>query len=1107
MSSNKKISVAFVLVAFSATTCVVTEDAPTNLALPAEVTTCLSQIYGELPASSNVRACLYLGNGAAPPAGLLCALELSIDALCPNGTCSSEGKAWKATCESQSPVLEGVEPGQKFPSRIEIINGTQCDASPSDSCGGSSFAGGSPAGCFAKIDFEMESDKETGALEPSDGYAATLKYSHARFFDEELKNSAAMPESVCPNIPDEVIGDSGAVTIAFEGSAEGRVSSAPVPFLECDSATDPCMDTIAAGRVYILTAIPTSSGAAFKEWKGCTGNLSSVATECRTAIGNGTSLTAVFGYPLTVATQGPDIGHTGVVQVAAPPYLCEAGMARTCSNVFIENEVVTFQATPGEGERVAEWIGCDAETGINTCSVTMDRKQDVIVVFGDANCGDGTRNPNREACDDENNDGGDGCSANCEVEPAWACDDSLKSVCTGFIVEQTLLATTEGMNAQLTMRMTRAPSVEVRVAISVAAPNTGEVSFSASEFVFTPDDFESTITVTPTEDNVDEPMKIFTIEFGGVTGDDFFNMVRIASVPGTKEDNDEPPVISVLPAPAASEGAPVTFTIELDHPSEFPVSVNYTGASGTAAIGTDFTLMPGVATFNNLATTSMVVAQTLDDTVDEGNESFRLNLDMPVNATLHPVNNFGAGTINDNDLPPVLSISAPSPSMVTEGAANTTFTVTYTVMLSAVSERPISVRWDTRDGTATAGQDYTAATNQALNFAPGQMMQTFTVTIRGDNTDEPDENFFVDLSVPNNATLNAAATTASVTILDDDLVGLTVSNQSLMEPTTASPMTFTVMLAAPASQVVTVDWTSVSGSATLGSDFVGSGSLNFPVGITSRTLQVSILPDMVYEDPETFTVVLSNAVNATVNGSGTGTIPANGTAPVFTVSPSLTVMEGNSPVSAVFTVTMAGQTQVAASVNWTTDDGSAEAPGDYTPPNPLTQTLNFPVGTTSQLITVVIPVDPFDEGDETFDVDLSSPSRATIMSGHTSRTVTITDNDALPVLSIPDTSIIEPASSPQSHTVNVALTPASGRTVTVAWTTTASTAVSTGSGRDYDGANGTLTFTPGQTTRPITLMIRAGNDPTEHFFLSFSAPTNAELPDNQATVTITDRTP
>ena len=80
-------------------------------------------------------------------------------------------------------------------------------------------------------------------------------------------------------------------------------------------------------------------------------------------------------------------------------------------------------------------------------------------------------------------------------------------------------------------------------------------------------------------------------------------------------------------------------------------------------------------------------------------------------------------------------------------------------------------------------------------------------------------------------------------------------------------------------------------------------------------------------------------------------------------------------------------------VQYTTNDGSAEQPGDYTS---ASGTLTFAAGDEAKTIEVVTRTDELDEADgETFTVTLSSPSNATLATNGKSATGKINDNDVL----------------------------------------------------------------------------------------------------------------
>ena len=78
---------------------------------------------------------------------------------------------------------------------------------------------------------------------------------------------------------------------------------------------------------------------------------------------------------------------------------------------------------------------------------------------------------------------------------------------------------------------------------------------------------------------------------------------------------------------------------------------------------------------------------------------------------------------------------------------------TLTVSLSAASEKTVEVDYATSDGTAAAGNDYSAAAG-TLTFAPGDTDEHIAVPVLGDMTDEGKETVAVGLSGESNATVS-----------------------------------------------------------------------------------------------------------------------------------------------------------------------------------------------------------------------------------------------------------------------------------------------------------------------------------------------------------------
>ncbi len=211
------------------------------------------------------------------------------------------------------------------------------------------------------------------------------------------------------------------------------------------------------------------------------------------------------------------------------------------------------------------------------------------------------------------------------------------------------------------------------------------------------------------------------------------------------------------------------------------------------------------------------------------------------------------------------------------------------------------------------------------------------------------------------------------------------------------------------------------------------------------------------------------------------------------------VPEGNSGTSpALFTVTLSPSSGQQVTVDYTTSNGSATAGSDYVA---ATGTVTFIPGQTVATFPVTINGDLADEADETFTVTLSNPQNAAIDDG--TGQGTITDDDPLPQLSIDNVSVTEGDSGSVNANFTVSLTGLTNRTVTVAYATANGTAIAPG---DYTPASGTLTFTPGQTSQPVTVGVSGDTtgEANETFFVNLTAPTNAGIVDNQGLGTIVD---
>jgi hypothetical protein len=213
---------------------------------------------------------------------------------------------------------------------------------------------------------------------------------------------------------------------------------------------------------------------------------------------------------------------------------------------------------------------------------------------------------------------------------------------------------------------------------------------------------------------------------------------------------------------------------------------------------------------------------------------------------------------------PTLALAGASIDEGDDGSATLRFVAT----LSAASDKTVTAKFRTQDGSAAAGQDYAGASGQVA-FGPGTTQQFIDVTVNGDTAIEADETFTVQLYAATHAQLTAD--TAEGRIVNDDHPVVSVADAETAE---SGSMSFTITITPAAPGPISFDYATADGSARAGSDYTGThGRLTVPAGAQSAEIVVPTTPDTFDENDETFTLGLSNPEHATLGTAlATGTI-------------------------------------------------------------------------------------------------------------------------------------------------------------------------------------------------------------------------------------------
>ena len=582
----------------------------------------------------------------------------------------------------------------------------------------------------------------------------------------------------------------------------------------------------------------------------------------------------------------------------------------------------------------------------------------------------------------------------------------------------------------------------------VAATSGADFTAASGTVNFAIGETEKVITVTLTDDELDEADETFnvtlsnpqnaTIVDGTATGTIIDNEVSMAviwiSTPGSVVEGEDV-VFRAKRIPPREAGAMESdddpcydATTCFDYDGEAPntaltvkVSITQEGdvISGTA---------PSTLTFQPGSSFAHLTIPTVDDATVEATGIVTAEiLNGPGYSPLHGAQvettellPSQSRTVYDNDL--TFSID--------DVQGNETLsTLDFTVSLNAAAPENVSIDVTTVDGDATShanvtatsvGKDYEAKAS-TLTFATGEQTKTFAVTLTDDTIFEDQESFEVRLSnQPQHSTL--ADGTGIGTILDneEEMVAKVTRSYATVQEDHGRPVSFMVQLSHATTtnheRDVVVAWRTSEGTATEGEDYMAaSGTVRLGPGTLMGRLRVNLIDDTLFEpELETFTVEIDDegtslAEVSSTEGSFEASIRDNETLKVSIIANNENVVEGE---NATFTVLLKGGSTVSDLMVAFETGGDATGGEDYSIPigqisfpggdaNSERGALIIPAGEKFGTITFPILEDGEDEeagdgNDEKLMVEIFAPSmqgRTSLGQGRQGRYLSI-DEDA-----------------------------------------------------------------------------------------------------------------
>ncbi len=287
-----------------------------------------------------------------------------------------------------------------------------------------------------------------------------------------------------------------------------------------------------------------------------------------------------------------------------------------------------------------------------------------------------------------------------------------------------------------------------------------------------------------------------------------------------------------------------------------------------------------------------------------------------------------------------------------------------------------------------------------------------------------------------------------------------------------SQLVFSVDRIGPADLQARVDFATREGTAKAGVDFISlAETLTFAPGEIRKEITVSLLPDLVFDPAETFSISLSNPVGAQLG------IPSTGTVEIVEASPVIQFTSRSySNAEAPHVQTTDNQTiwiwlrrenvmhfpNLAARVEYEIDSGTAVHGQDFM--GALRGVVDFPAGVHDAFISLTLVNDGLPEPAEAFSVRLLSVTGAVLNSNNVA-TVTILDDDGPVTWAASRTAVSE---SRATVAVEIRRNDNGPDPITVEYQVSSGSA---NAGEDFIASTGSVTFEPLERARTVTIQL------------------------------------
>ncbi len=527
-------------------------------------------------------------------------------------------------------------------------------------------------------------------------------------------------------------------------------------------------------------------------------------------------------------------------------------------------------------------------------TVTVDARQDWDAVNDEATITHGLT-------------GGDYAGLDVASVAVTVLDDETASTAVALAVAPASVAEdvgTAGREVTVTATLNAAPRTESTAVTVAVAPGTA----LAADFAAVPDvpltiaagepDATATFTLKPVDDEVDEDAETVTVSGTTTSG---LTVNPAAGLTLTITDDDQRGVTVSETELEIDEGASGSYTVVLTSQptADVTVAVTVPPYAGLAAAPLSLTF---TADDWDTAQAVTVTAAADDDAI------------APAPATLrHAVSGADYGAVRAAPVKvTIVETTVPALAIAGGRAAESAGEVVFTVTLSTADSQAVIVDYASADGTATAGQDYTAVRGSLTFPATDAAPRKIAVPLLDDAADEEEEETFTvtlsapaDADTPLRAALTDATATARGTIADDDDPAVTAAfaAASYAAAEGGAAAAVTVRLSADPERTLVLPLTVAHHGGASADDYAGlppGRTVRFAAGVQEAAFTITATDDALDDDGESLVLgfgELPDGVTAGAVPAATVTLTDDDATPAVTGATAFAVAEGATAVT------------------------------------------------------------------------------------------------------------------------------------------------------------------------------------------------------------------